>query len=62
MIGLTEDVETVIGVVLILILYLQDLLEMFGQTKDVETVIWSSINIGVIFVGPVGNVWTDKRC
>ena len=35
---------------------------MFGQTKDVETVFWSSVNIDVIFVGLVGNVWTDRRC
>ena len=35
---------------------------MFGQTEDVQTVIWSSVNIDFIFVGPVGNVWTDRRC
>ena len=29
---------------------------MFGQTEDVETVIWISVNINVIFVGLVGNV------
>ena len=43
-------------------LYLQDLLEMLGQTEDTETVIWSSVNIDVIFVGLVGNVWTDGKC
>ena len=29
---------------------------MFRQTEDVETVIWSSVNIDVIFVGLFGNV------
>ena len=34
---------------------------MFGQTEDIETVIWSRVNIDVIFAGLVGNAWTDRR-